>query len=354
MLRQHKLIRLCLFLIMSLGLLGSTACTVSDRQVVEQSDQFHDGLKPAVIRDPELDRYINRVGQRIVDAARQAHQDKIGPKSHFQEDDSQWMFSKNMQFHFVNSKTLNAFTTGGEHMYIYTELFQKCKTEDELAAVMSHEYAHVYSRHVQKGTQRQYGVMGAAVAAAGLGYLAGGKEHGADYASLFGGGAAMAGQLAGATFTRKDEDEADKYGFVFYTRAGWDPDHFGDFFQTMIDKGMDKGPAFLSDHPSLASRVQSAHERAKELGRDADRWQKEPVASNTEFRRLQQRAQQVGRNMPSDKSLEKTQELLQALPRSCLTPAIKEDQVDAQKQLKRDLEEAEKREKQNPRRRNRD
>jgi predicted Zn-dependent protease len=354
MLRQNRLIRLCVYLVIAVGsVFGTTGCTVSDRQIVEQSDQFHNGLQPAVIRDPELDRYINRVGERIVAAAREAHEQEIGPKAHFGEE-SKWMFSDQMKFHFVNSKTLNAFTTGGEHMYIYTGLFQECKTEDELAAVMAHEYAHIYGRHVQKGTRRQYGLIGAALAAAGAGYLAGGKESGAEYASLFGGGAMMAGQLVGAGFTRKDESEADKYGFYFYTRAGYDPDRFDDFFQTMVDKGMDKGPAFLSDHPSLASRVEDAKRRADELGRDADRWKKEPVAGGAAFRRLQERAEVVGRDMPSDKTLEQTQELLQALPRSCLTPAIKEDQVEAQKELQRDLKEAEERERQRARRRNRE
>src|SRR5205085_11668751 len=112
-----------------------------------------------------------------------ADEQHVGPKSHFDEKQKQqWMFSQNMRFHFVNSKTLNAFTTGGEHMYIYNELFQECKSEDELAAVMSHEYAHVYCRHVQKGMKNQYTALAAAAALAGVGYVAGGQEHGAQYA----------------------------------------------------------------------------------------------------------------------------------------------------------------------------
>src|SRR5712675_1157776 len=124
-------------------------CAVTDRQIIDQADKAHSGLKPAVINDRELADYIQGVGDRIVEAAKEADRNKIGPPSHFKDDERDWMFSKKMQFHFVNSKTLNAFTTGGEHMYIYTELFQLCKDENDLAAVMSHEYAHVYSRHVQ-------------------------------------------------------------------------------------------------------------------------------------------------------------------------------------------------------------
>jgi predicted Zn-dependent protease len=243
----------------------------------------------------------------------------------------------------VNSKTLNAFTTGGEHMYVYTALFQLCKDENDLAAVMSHEYAHVYSRHVQKGTQRQYAIIGTALAAGAAGALAGGKEHATEYGSAAGGAALAAGQLLGTTFTRGDEAQADEYGFYFYTHAGWDPQLFGRFFQLMIDKGYDKGVSYLSDHPSLASRVQIAKERASKLGPEARQWARPPVADAARFRQLQDRAAQLSKTLPDDASLAKAQTLLAALPRSCLTPAIQEDQIEAQKRLQRDLESQEKR-----------
>ena len=154
-----------------------TGCAVSDRQVIEQADQAHDGLKPAVITDAELSECIQRVGDRIVEAARVADKEKIGPAAHFNDEEREWMFSHRMQFHFVNSKTLNAFTTGGEHMYIYTELFEQCKTEDELAAVMSHEFAHVYCRHVQHGMNNQLALT------AGLSVCRGGRVQSSAKAS---------------------------------------------------------------------------------------------------------------------------------------------------------------------------
>jgi len=42
--------------------------------------------------------------------------------------------------------------------------------------------------------------------------------------------------------------------------------------------------------------------------------------------------------MPDDKSLAQSKELLQALPRSCLTPAVQEDQIQAERPLKQKLE----------------
>src|SRR3954452_23197581 len=191
-----RLPRLGLLTLFTLSLV-TTGCSVTDRQIIDQADQAHSGLKPAVINDRELADYIQSVGDRIVEAAKEADRNKIGPASHFKDENRDWMFSKKMEFHFVNSKTLNAFTTGGEHMYVYTALFQLCKDENDLAAVMSHEYAHVYSRHVQKGTQRQYAIIGSALSLGAAGAVAGGKEHYAEYGTAAGGAALAAGQLLG-------------------------------------------------------------------------------------------------------------------------------------------------------------
>jgi predicted Zn-dependent protease len=333
----------CVSFLLMFVLIGAGGCAVTDRQIIDQADQAHSGLKPAVIQDRELADYIQQVGDRIVEQAKQADRDKIGPPSHFKDDNRDWMFSKQMEFHFVNSKTLNAFTTGGEHMYVYTALFQLCQDENDLAAVMSHEYAHVYCRHVQKGTQRQYAIIGSALALGAAGAVAGGKEHAAEYGTAAGGAALAAGQLIGTTFTRGDEAQADEFGFYFYTHAGWDPQQFGHFFQLMIDKGYDKGVSYLSDHPTLASRVQTAKERASKLGPEARQWARPPVANAARFRQLQERAAQLSKTLPDDASLAQAQKLLAALPRSCLTPAIQADQVEAQKSLQRDLENQEKR-----------
>jgi predicted Zn-dependent protease len=159
----------------------------------------------------------------------------------------------------------------------------------------------------------------AAAGAGAVGYAAGGKNK-ETYAGTAAGLAAMAGQYFGMSFTREDEDQADEVGFKFYTHAGWDPAKFADFFKKMIAKGYDKTPEVMSDHPSLANRVKATAERVQKLPPEASQWRRPPVASPSEFRQLQQRAQQLGKNMPTSESLANAQQLLAALPRSCLTP----------------------------------
>ena len=317
--------------------LAVLAACATDRSVISQAEGTQAELEPAVIEDPQLSSYLQSLGSRIVAAAKEADQAHVGPKSHFaKSEDNQWMFSEE-RFHLVNSQTLNAFTTGGKHMYIYSQLMEVCRSEDELAAVMAHEYAHVYSRHVHKGVNRQYALMASSAAAGLVGVAVGGKEHGEAYGGIAAVSAQTVGQFLNLGYTRDDEAEADEYGFHFYTHAGWDPAHFGDFFQQLIDKGFDKTPEATSDHPSLSSRVEAAKKRAANLPPEAAGWRKPPVAAGAQFQALQARAAQLGRTMKTSEQLAKAQTLLSAVP-SCVTPEDQPDQKNAQQRLAHALE----------------
>ena len=318
------------------GLLSLAGCA-TDRQVIAQAEDAHGELAPAVIEDPQLKGYLQSMGDRIVEAAKEADREHRGPKEHFEKnEENAWMFQQG-EFHLVNSKTLNAFTTGGNHLYIYSELMLQCKSEDELAAVMSHEFAHVYGRHVQQGMDRQYAAMGISAGAGLVGLAVGGKEHGAEYGGTALVSAATVTSFLNLGYTRDDEAEADKWGFDFYAHAGWDPARFGDFFQQLIDKGLDKGPEALSDHPSLASRVEAAKQAAAALPPEAASWRKPPVADGSKFAALQQRAAAIGRSAKGTEALAAAQTLLSAVP-SCVTPQDQPDQKRAQDRLARALE----------------
>lgn len=320
MLRQFSGSLMVILLLVGMG-------CVQDRQVISQAGKTHKGLEPAVITDPVLVDYINQIGDRIIAVAREMYQQRPEKDG----EDTSWMF-EGMRFHFVNSKTLNAFTTGGKHMYIYNELFQTCKNEDELAAVMAHEYAHVYERHVAQGMNRQYATLALAGAAGVAGYALADDDNRLGTAGVAAGAALIGGQFVGMGFTRDDEDEADKVGFAFYCRAGWDPNRFSGFFQTLIDKGLDNTPEALSDHPKLSNRVAATKRRASQLPANAASWRKPPVADATRFRELQAHAVQVGRTMPNDKTLAQAQLLLAAFP-SCVSPTEQPDQKQAQRAI---------------------
>lgn len=313
---------------------GGIGCAPKDNQVISNAADAHKTLAPAVINDSQINGYLQQIGNRIVASARKEDAAHKGPSEHFDSSqDNAWMFSNQIQFHLVNSQTLNAFTTGGVHVYIYNELLQKCASEDDLAAVMSHEFAHVYCRHVASGQKHQMQTLIAgAVVGGAAGYAAGGDDKTSAMTSGASYGAA-AGQFVNMGFTRKDEAQADQYGFVFYTDAGWDPRKFGDFFKTMIAAGYDTTPGILSDHPTLASRVEAANQRVQQLGGSVDAHRQPNIATDAQFAQIRSRAAQLGKTLPTDASLANSQQLLQALPRSCVTPLDPPDAVRARQAL---------------------
>ncbi len=319
----------------------AAACTAggcaTDKSVISQATQTNEQLQSAIVTDPQLANYIQQVGNRIVAAGKQADKAGIGPKQHFDKNqDDSWMYS-DMKFYLVKSNTVNAFTTGGKYMYIYTALFDMCKSEDELAAVMSHEYAHVYCRHVQHGTNNQYKALAVAGAAGLAGAAVGGKDNALEYGA---GSAAVA--YAAATpfltsFTSSDENQADKFGFAIYAQAGWDPNKFGDFFQHLIDAGND--PKAGGDHPPLGERVDNAKRRASELPAKAKSWAKPDVASGTEFAGYVARSKTITASAPKDEATKKAQTLLAAFP-SCVTVDNQPQQIKAREEIKSTLDAA--------------
>lgn len=321
---------ICLTLLAALLPLAGGCAT--DKQVISQAAQAHTGLQPAVVTDPQLSSYLQQVGNRVIASGQQLYQAGYGPAAQDKKDDSSWMFSNAMQFHLVASKEMNAFTTGGEHMYVYTELFETCKNEDELAAVMAHEYAHVYSRHVAKGMNRQTYAMIGAGAAGAAGYAYGGKDNGTTYASTFASAAAAGLGFANLSFTRGDESQADEVGFQFYVNAGWDPNRFSGFFKTLIAKGYDTSSALTSDHPTLASRVEQVNLWVAKLPPQSANLRKPDIANDAQFKALQTRATQVVAAMPKSDAQNKAQLMLASFP-SCVSQKDAANQQAARNKL---------------------
>ena len=317
-----------LLLLTAAPLLGLLGGCVTDQQVIAQANDVNGTLKPAFITAPDLAGYVQAVGDRVVAAARQSAKEGY---ENLDVQNSAWMF-KDIKFHLVNSETLNAFTTGGEHVYLYSQLFQDVDGEDAFAAVVAHEFGHIYGRHVASGMKRQVTLM-ALAAGAGLGASALAPDgKGQEYGALASGAAATGGKFVGMGFTRGDESAADRMGFHFYVQAGWDPTKFANFFKTMIAKGYDTTPEYLSDHPKLSNRVESVQGYVNELPADASKLRRPDIATPQQFRNYQQEAGRLAKSTPDDKSLQKAQTLLAAFP-SCVAPAETERQKAAQQEL---------------------
>jgi len=331
---QKSVVR-CVLSAFLLGVMLAGVGCATDKSIIDQATQTNAQLAPAIVTDPQLANYIQQVGNRIIAAGKEMDRQHIGPSTHFKEgEDNTWMF-QDMKFYLVKSDTVNAFTTGGKYMYIYTALFDMCKSEDELAAVMSHEFAHVYCRHVQKGSDKQKLALGAAAAGGLAGAAVGGKDNALEYGAVGLAGAYAVAQTFMTSFTSKDENEADKFGFMIYTRAGWDPNKFGDFFQHLIDAG--NSATAGGDHPPLGERVKNAERRRDELGPKAKTWTKPDTATPDQFAQYVSKSKQYTASAPKDKSSSTAQTLLAAFP-SCVTVDDQPSQVKARQDIQKAVE----------------
>ena len=60
---------------------------------------------------------------------------------------------KDLNIYFVNSRQINAFVTGGQNIFINTELIVAADDYREYAAVLAHELAHINGGHIFKTTE---------------------------------------------------------------------------------------------------------------------------------------------------------------------------------------------------------
>ncbi len=153
------------------------------------------------------------------------------------------------EFHVLDAdETLNAFALPGGQVFITDGLLDRLETEDQLAAVVAHEVAHVLARHGAEHLAKQQLVQGLAGATAIATY-----DPDRPGSAATGAIAAAIGQLATMKFSREDELEADDLGVRFMVAAGYDP---GAMLEVLrILSGSPTGvPEFFSTHPSPDDR----------------------------------------------------------------------------------------------------
>ena len=164
---------------------------------------------------------------------------------------------------------VNAFALPGGKIGVYSGLLDVAETDDQLAAVIGHEVAHVMADHGNERVSQQFATQGGLqVVSAFLGG-SGGAGSQAIMSAL--GLGAQVGILL--PFSRTQESEADTVGLELMARAGFDPRQSVDLWRNMAEASGGGGQAeFLSTHPSNDSRINnlSSHmDEAMQLYRQA-------------------------------------------------------------------------------------
>ncbi|MCG9915037.1 MAG: M48 family metallopeptidase [Phenylobacterium sp.] len=226
--------------------LGLTACSYSEelgRQQMllvdpaalsQQGAQAWSQMKQTskLSNDAAANARLRRIGNQIVAATNLGNQ--------------AWEYA------VFEDKSINAFVLPGGKVGVTTGMMAFVANDDELAAVLGHEVAHVMANHAaERYSQSTLAQVGAGV----IGAVTQNAES--ELAQTLGRYAAPALQVAVLMpYSRQHELEADRIGLDLMVRAGFSAKRGVNLWRRMAARGGSATPAILSTHPSDAARVQ--------------------------------------------------------------------------------------------------
>jgi len=182
-----------------------------------------------MLDDPIVNEFVNRVGQNLV-----------------RNSDAKVPFT----FQVIDGPEVNAFALPGGYVFVYAGLLKMADEEDEFAAVLAHEIAHVAARHMTRQATRQQiariGSIPLGIALPGWGGVAAWQGAGLGIPMTF------------LSFDRRDEAEADYLGVQYMYAAGYDPNGAVSMFEKMEAlERKDPGAVsrLFSTHPMDAERI---------------------------------------------------------------------------------------------------
>ncbi|MGE6741565.1 M48 family metalloprotease [Allorhizobium pseudoryzae] len=165
----------------------------------------------------------------------------------------------------LNSPAINAFALPGGYLYVTRGLLALANDASEVAAVLSHEMAHVTANHgIERQKREEAEVIASRVVAEVLSSDLAGKQ------------ALARGKLRLAAFSRQQELQADVIGVRMLGEAGYDPYAAARFLDSMaayarfssVDPDTDQSLDFLSSHPNAPQRVELARQHARAFGQE--------------------------------------------------------------------------------------
>lgn len=237
-------------LLLALSALALTAChqvpvtgrsalsLIDDKELTKMSITMFDDQKRRMklSRDPARIAQLQRIGERISKVV------------FWDMPDADW------EFVVFDSPEINAFAMAGGKVGIYTGLYKVAKTDDEIAAVIAHEIAHVTAKHVHERLSRDLAVNTVGAVGAIGGMVAGAPVLTVDAVSQIYG---FTTGISGFAYDRRSEKEADYIGLMYMARAGYDPQAAVRVMEAMdaATAHEPRPPAILSTHPTGPERI---------------------------------------------------------------------------------------------------
>jgi predicted Zn-dependent protease len=196
----------------------------------------------AIIRDSEIEDILHRDGEAMWRAA------GLNPAT--------------VRVVLVGDKDLNAFTAGGQTIYINTGLIQQTQNPNQLIGVLAHETGHITGGHVARDTGNKPALatylltmgLGILAAVAGSPAAAGGLLYSSDYFAT----------LTYLGYSRVQEASADQAAATSLEKAGISGKGLVDFFdnfryQEVFDDA--RKYRFFQSHPLSSDRIDALRSR---------------------------------------------------------------------------------------------
>ncbi len=154
------------------------------------------------------------------------------------------------------NKSANAFALPGGKIGVYTGMLNVAQTQNQLAAVIAHEVAHVLARHANERASTQFATQTGLDL---LGVLTGTPSASKNALLAVLGVGAQVGVIL--PFDRAQESEADLLGLDIMAAAGFDPRESIQLWLNMDAQGKAAPPEFISTHPSHQTRMADLNAR---------------------------------------------------------------------------------------------
>jgi len=219
------------------GFLGTKSCqalTIEEERAMGKKFKLELDKHLELIKETSIQEYIDRAGKNITS--------QIETK----------IFDFN--FYIYKSSAPNAFAIPAGYIYISTGLITLAENESELAGVLSHEIAHVMARHIAEKIEKESKLNIGALAAILAGVFLGG---GGQTAGAVGAFSIATAQTLSLKYSRENEEEADRLGLNYLTKAGYDGSGMIGFLKKIKRHRLEsfQVPPYLLTHPEVEKRI---------------------------------------------------------------------------------------------------
>lgn len=193
------------------------------------------------LSDPATQQYVNLIGQTVACSS---------PKP--------TLFGG---YHFLvlNSSDINAIACPGGLIFICSGLADMASNEDELAAILAHEVAHVTLQHgISSIDQARWTEFGTLVAEESAERWGSSEVQNAadDYGDIV---EDVVSNIITKGYSRETEYQADSLAAVICASAGYDPRALVSVLETMSAIDSRSGPGFWQTHPSPEDRLEAVN-----------------------------------------------------------------------------------------------